>query len=206
MKLKDQNTEAIILDAAKLIFMEKGLYGARMQDIANQAGINKALLHYYFRNKERLFDEVFGGALERYFQNMEIISDESLPIMERVLTYSNRFVHFLAEYPQMSIFLIKEISSNQALFHLKVKGIKKDKKYSLLTVLNEGIQNGELPSLDPVVFLMNLHSLCAYPFVAAPIFQVICQSSGVQWDDSNHEKLLNSISDFIHYKLSKTRI
>jgi TetR/AcrR family transcriptional regulator len=206
MKLKDQNTEAIILEAAKHIFMEKGLYGARMQDIANQAGINKALLHYYFRNKERLFDEVFGGALERYFQNMDIISDETLPIIERVLTYSNRFVHFLAEYPQMSIFLIKEISSNQALFHLKVNGIKKDKKYSLLTLLNEGIRNGELPSLDPVVFLMNLHSMCAYPFVAAPIFHVICQSSGVQWADSNHEKLLNSIHDFIHFKLSKSNL
>jgi TetR/AcrR family transcriptional regulator len=206
MKLKDQNTEVIILDAAKLIFMEKGLYGARMQDIANQAGINKALLHYYFRNKERLFDVVFGGALERYFQNMEIISDESLPIIERVLTYSNRFVQFLAEYPQMSIFLIKEISSNQALFHIKVKGIKKDKKYSLLTVLNEGIQNGEIPPLDPVVFLMNLHSLCAYPFVASPIFQVICQSSGVQWVDANHEKLLHSIHEFIHFKLSKSHL
>lgn len=206
MKLKDQNTEANILEAAKLIFMEKGLYGARMQDIADKAGINKALLHYYFRNKERLFDEVFSGALERYFQNMEIISDETIPIIERVLTYSNRFVHFLAEYPQMSIFLIKEISSNQALFHLKVKGIKKDKKYSLLTVLNEGIQRGELPAFDPVVFLMNLHSLCAYPFVASPIFQVICQNSGVQWSDSKHEKLLNSIQEFIHFKLSTSNL
>jgi AcrR family transcriptional regulator len=206
MKLKDQNTEAIILDAAKRIFMEKGLYGARMQDIANQAGINKALLHYYFRNKERLFDEVFGGALERYFQNMEIISDESLPILERILMYSNRFVLFLAEYPQMSIFLIKEISSNQALFHLKVKGIKKDQKYSLLTLLSKGMENGEIPNLDPVIFLMNLHSLCAYPFVAAPIFNVICQHSGIQWTDDQHQKLLHSIHAFIRTNLSKTSI
>lgn len=203
MKLKDQNTEAIILDAAKLIFMEKGLYGARMQDIANQAGINKALLHYYFRNKERLFDEVFSGALSRYFQNMEIISDESIPIIQRIATYSNRFVNFLAEYPQMSIFLIKEISSNQALFHIKVQGIKKDKKHSLLTVLMDGMKKGEIPELDPVIFLMNLHSLCAYPFVAAPIFNVICQNSGVQWVDASHEKLLQSIHEFIHFKLSK---
>lgn len=206
MKLKDQNTEATILEAAKHVFMEKGLYGARMQDIANQAGINKALLHYYFRNKERLFDEVFGGALARYFQNMEIISDESLPIIDRVLTYSNRFVQFLAEYPQMSIFLIKEISSNQALFYLKVQGIKKDKKYSLLNVLKEGVDKGELPILDPVVFLMNLHSLCAYPFVASPIFQAICQGSGVQWTDANHEKLLQSIHEFIHFKLRKSQL
>jgi len=206
MKLKDQNTESIILESARLIFMEKGLYGARMQDIANQAGINKALLHYYFRNKERLFDEVFGGALSRYFQNMDIISDESIPIIERILTYSNRFVAFLSEYPQMSIFLIKEISSNQALFHLKVKGIKKNQKYSLITLLNQGMLKGEISTVDPVIFLMNLHSLCAYPFVAAPIFQAICQNNGIEWSDSQHEKLLQSIHEFIRFKLSKSSL
>ncbi len=203
MKLKDQNTESIILESARLIFMDKGLYGARMQDIANQAGINKALLHYYFRNKERLFDEVFGGALSKYFQKMDIISDESIPILERVLTYSERFVGFLSEYPQMSIFLIKEISSNQALFHIKVQGIKKNKKYSLLSLMSQGIETGEIPTLDPVIFLINLHSLCAYPFVAAPIFNAICQNSGIQWSDEKHQKLLYSIHEFIRFKLSK---
>lgn len=206
MKLKDRNTEKDILDAAKLIFMEKGLYGARMQDIANQAGINKALLHYYFRNKERLFDEVFGGALSRYFQNMDVISDESLPILERVLTYSDRFVKFLSEYPQMSIFLIKEISSNQELFHAKVTGLKKNQHYSLITLLNKGMQEHEIPRLDPVVFLMNLHSLCAYPFVAAPIFNAICQHNGVQWSDDQHQKLLHSIHEFIINKLSISKL
>lgn len=202
MKLKDKNTESVILDAAKKVFMEKGLYGARMQDIANEAGINKALLHYYFRNKERLFDEVFGGALTRYFENMDIISDESMSIMDRVLTYSDRFVRFLSEYPQMSIFLIKEISSNQELFQIKVKGIKKNQKHSLLSILQKGIENKEIPEIDTVVFLINLHSLCAYPFVASPIFQVICRHSGVQWEDSDHQKLLASIHEFIRIKLT----
>ncbi|MFZ9587717.1 MAG: TetR/AcrR family transcriptional regulator [Crocinitomicaceae bacterium] len=203
MKLKDRNTENDILEAAKLIFMEKGLYGARMQDIANQAGINKALLHYYFRNKERLFDEVFGGALSRYFQNMDIISNESLPIMERVLTYADRFVKFLSEYPQMSIFLIKEISSNQQLFHAKIQGLKKNQNYSLISVLIKGMEEKEIPTIDPVIFLMNLHALCAYPFLAAPIFNAICQHNGIQWKDENHEKLLGSIHEFIQVKLSK---
>jgi AcrR family transcriptional regulator len=204
MKLKDQNTESTILEAARFIFMEKGLYGARMQDIANKAGINKALLHYYFRNKERLFDEVFGGALSRYFKNMDIISDESISIKERILTYSDRFIKFLSDYPQMSIFLIKEISSNEELFHAKVKGLKKNEKQSILNVLIEGIQSGEIPDQDPVIFLMNLQSLCAYPFVASPIFNAICQNSGIQWTDEQHAKLLDSVHEFIHFKLSKS--
>ena len=64
-QLKDTSTEEKILDAAKEVFMKYGLYGARMQDIADTAKINKALLHYYFRNKEKLFDKVFEGALAK---------------------------------------------------------------------------------------------------------------------------------------------
>ena len=61
MGLKDSTTEEKILEAAKEVFMKYGLYGARMQDIADTAGINKALLHYYFRSKEKLFDAVWCG-------------------------------------------------------------------------------------------------------------------------------------------------
>ena len=71
MKLINSNTEEKILEAAKEVFMKYGLYGARMQDIADTAGINKALLHYYFRNKEKLFDQVFEGALDKYFSHMK---------------------------------------------------------------------------------------------------------------------------------------
>src|SRR5262245_51487236 len=58
-KKKDQPTEERIITAARKVFLSKGLAGARMQDIADEAGINKALLHYYFRSKEKLFDMIF---------------------------------------------------------------------------------------------------------------------------------------------------
>ncbi|MDB9755955.1 TetR/AcrR family transcriptional regulator, partial [Winogradskyella sp.] len=61
-KSKNKNTEAQILNAAKQIFQTKGMDGARMQEIADKAGINKALLHYYYRNKQLLFEAVFKNA------------------------------------------------------------------------------------------------------------------------------------------------
>ncbi|MGZ6540298.1 MAG: TetR/AcrR family transcriptional regulator, partial [Bacteroidia bacterium] len=70
-QLTDTSTEGKILEAAKEVFMKYGLYGARMQDIADTAGINKALLHYYFRNKEKLFDKIFENALGRFFEHMD---------------------------------------------------------------------------------------------------------------------------------------
>src|SRR3954466_12401662 len=95
----ESGTEKKILEAAKEAFMKYGLYGARMQDIADNAGINKALLHYYFRNKETLFDKVFDGALSKYFGQMTIFSDRSLPVMERLFIYIDRIINFFSEYP-----------------------------------------------------------------------------------------------------------
>jgi TetR/AcrR family transcriptional regulator len=135
MTLKDSNTEEKILEAAKTAFMTHGLYGARMQDIANNAGINKALLHYYFRSKEKLFDHIFEGALSKYFEQMQVFSDTSLPIEERLYRYIDNVIDFLSEYPQMAMFIIKEISTNPEVFHEKVKLIKREKGVSLLALL-----------------------------------------------------------------------
>lgn len=202
MKLADVNTEERILEAAKTVFMKYGLYGARMQDIADTAGINKALLHYYFRNKEKLFDHVFDGALSKYFQQMEVFSDKSLPLIDRINRYIDQMIDFLTEYPQMSIFIIKEISTNPELFHDKVHKIKNHKSTSLIAVLKESIELKEIPDIDPVIFLMNLHSLCAYPFVASPIFKVIIEKSKTTWSDPNNEKHKQSVKEFVAFKLS----
>lgn len=202
MALKDQKTEEKILNAAKEVFMKYGLYGARMQDIADTAGINKALLHYYFRNKERLFDQVFEGALSRYFEQMSVFSDQSLPIVERINIYVEKIIDFLSEYPQMSMFIIKEISINPELFYQKVSKIKDPKNTNLLQLLHEGIQKNEIPKIDPVIFMMNLHSLCIYPFLAQPIFRTIITKSKTEYSDPNNTKLKVSVKEFVHFKLS----
>ena len=197
MKLKDANTEVRIMEAAKVVFMKYGLYGARMQDIADTAGINKALLHYYFRNKEKLFDQVFDGALSKYFEQMEVIHDESLPILDRVLIYVDQIMDFLSEYPQMSMFIIKEISINEAMFKEKVHKIKRNKNGNILSILEKGKKNGSIPEIDSVLFLIHLHSLCTYPFLAAPIFKVITENSKVAFNDSGNIKLKQSVKDYV---------
>ena len=83
-KKKDSTTEEKILAAAKKIFVQKGMAGARMQDIADEAGINKALLHYYFRNKEKLFEVIFLAAAERLFPRINRIFEADMPLFERI--------------------------------------------------------------------------------------------------------------------------
>lgn len=200
---KDINTEEKILNAAKEIFMHYGLYGARMQDIADKAGINKALLHYYFRSKEKLFDAVFDGALEKYFEQMTVFSKIELPLEERLYTYVDNMFAFLEEYPQMTMFIIKEISTNPVLFKEKVEGLKAEKGSLLIPTLKTAFETGELEPFDPLIFMMNLHSLVAYPFVATPIFRAISEKSGVAYDLEVKNRVKQSVKDFIAFKLNK---
>jgi AcrR family transcriptional regulator len=204
MGLKTETTEEKILDAAKQIFMKHGLYGARMQDIADLAGINKALLHYYFRSKEKLFDAVFDKALESYFEQVAIIGDASLPIEERLHSYVDNIFNFFEEYPQMMLFIIKEVSIAPEKFFQKVKSLKNFKPLQI-AMLKEAMQKGNLPTdepeFDPVIFIVNLHSLCAYPFIASPLFRGMLKNNGYEWDAFRKEQSKNSVKAFISSKI-----
>jgi AcrR family transcriptional regulator len=203
MKLKDSSTEDKILEAAKSEFLEFGLYGARMQSIANRAGMNKALLHYYFRNKEKLFDKVFESALERYFSNMDVLSEEQLDFKERVHRLADRFLDFLTEYPQMALFLIKEVSANQALFIEKVEKSQKGNT-TLLKALMDANRKGLISVQDPMLFFVQLISLCTYPFVAKPLFSVIAERNETTWNSDSLTVLRASIHSFIDHQLNPT--
>lgn len=202
-QLIDTSTEEKILESAKDIFMKYGLYGARMQDIADTAGINKALLHYYFRNKEKLFDKVFENALSKFFSVMDVFSNETLPILERLNIYTDNIVDFYSEYPQMSMFIIKEIGNNPDVLKEKIQAAKKNKTNRLIAVLEEGMKTGEVKKTDATMFHINFQSLCAYPFLASPMFKHSLRANGKEWEkDFNNEKLKKSIKDFITMTLS----
>ena len=83
MTIQDQTTEKKILDAAKVVFLEKGFDGARMQEIADEAKINKALLHYYFRSKDKLFDAIFHEAFQQFLPHIAEIMMTQKPLFEK---------------------------------------------------------------------------------------------------------------------------
>jgi AcrR family transcriptional regulator len=165
--------------------------------------MNKALLHYYFRNKEKLFDKVFESALERYFSNMDVLSEEQLDFKERVHRLADRFLDFLTEYPQMALFLIKEVSANQALFIEKVEKSQKGNT-TLLKALMDANRKGLISVQDPMLFFVQLISLCTYPFVAKPLFSVIAERNETAWNSDSLTVLRASIHSFIDHQLNPT--
>ena len=203
-QLTDNSTEEKILEAAKEVFMKYGLYGARMQDIADTAGINKALLHYYFRNKEKLFDKIFENALSRFFCQSQVFENSSLPAKERLFQYVSNIIDFYAEYPQMSMFIIKEIGNNPDLFKQKIIAAKKNKSFKLIDTLEDAIKSGEIPKIDTAMFMINLQSLCSFPFLASPMFQHSLKKYGKDWNtDFSPEKLKKTVYAFIENTFTK---
>jgi len=197
-KSNDTSTEEKIMEAAKEVFMKYGLYGARMQDIANTAGINKALLHYYFRNKEKLFDKVFDNALERFFKQLDVFANEELPIKERLFVYVDNVIDFYAEYPQMSMFIIKEMGNNPEMCRQKIMEAKKNKLIRLVPVLEEQIKKGNIGKFDTTMFMINLQSLCSFPFLASPMLRNSLKAQGKDWDtDFNSDRLKKVVKAFI---------
>ena len=200
--LPESTTEDKIMEAAKTVFVKYGLYGARMQDIADTAGINKALLHYYFRSKEKLFDKVFEGALVKYFQQMDVFSDSSLPVIQRIFKYVENIIDFYEEYPQMSMFIIKEISINPEMFKQKVSLAKKTNGVRFIGLLEEGMANGEIKQIDTTMFFINLQSLCSYPFLASPLFKHALKANHKDWSDFDSNKLKERVKLFVENNLS----
>jgi len=121
-------TQSKIFEAATEVFEEKGYTGARMQEIADRAGINKALLHYYFRTKDQLFMAVFHVLLKKMFEKILSIFMEEATFKEKMRRFLDEHIEFLIRNPKLPIFLLNEISRNPAM----AEGLKETLQYAQL--------------------------------------------------------------------------
>jgi len=109
---KDNNTEQQILNAARQVFLEKGLSGARMQDIADKAEINKAMLHYYFKNKELLFETIFQETAGKLFPHFDKLMDSDLNFFDKIRSIVSSYIEMVSQNPYLPLFVISELNKN----------------------------------------------------------------------------------------------
>jgi len=180
--LKDRSTEEKILSAAKKVFVANGMMGARMQDIADEAGINKALLHYYFRNKEQLFDVIFMSAARQLFPRIRQIFESDAPLFEIIEKFCADYIDIISENPYLPLFVFNEISRNPAGFIKKINSDSGFPKTELfLKKVEMAIENGTIKKISPIQLLLNLLSMCIFPFVAKPLILVNVQLDEFQF-------------------------
>ena len=168
----DQSTEEKILDAAKKVFVSKGMFGARMQDIADEAGINKALLHYYFRSKEKLFEVIFIAAAQKLFPRINFIFESDMPLFEKIEHFSEEYITVMIENPYLPLFVLNEISQDPETFLNKIWGKQNlPRPQKFLDQIEKEVKKGTIKRISPLQLLMNLISMTIFPFVAKPMFQ-----------------------------------
>jgi AcrR family transcriptional regulator len=168
----DISTEERILEAAKKVFISKGMYGARMQDIADEAGINKALLHYYFRSKQKLFEVIFAAAAQKLFTKINFIFESDMPLFEKIEHFTEEYITVMMESPYLPLFVLNELSQDSRAFLNKVWGEQNlPRPQKFLDQIEKEVQRRKIKKITPLQLLMNLISMTIFPFVAKPMFQ-----------------------------------
>lgn len=202
MNDKDLNTEQKILLAAKKVFVEKGLEGARMQEIADEAGINKALLHYYFRSKDKLFEGVFRDAFFRLLPTVLSVLKEEIPLFDKIRLFTEQYIDIFNENRYIPGFVLHELSRNpqRIVTLITSTGIQPE---FFMEQVHEEVERGTIRPIDPRELVVNMLAMCIFPFVAAPILQNIIFLKDRGAFDAFIEERKRTVPEFIINSIKK---
>ena len=172
METKKDSTEDKILEAAKNVFVAKGMEGARMQEIADEAGINKALLHYYFRSKERLFEAIFSEIIKFAFPKITRIAQSDEPFVTKLEQVVDAYIDLLIKHPFIPGFVMKELNRDPSgLFKMVVKfGLNPQFFFDQIQL---AMDRGEIVQMQPRHLAANIVSMCIFPFAARPLISFV---------------------------------
>lgn len=169
------STEKKILEAAKVVFTQKGYSGTRMQEVADKAGINKAMLHYYFRSKEKLFRVILSEALEAITPVMLRVLRSDKDVMGKLEDIVHNYLLMLTERPHMPLFVMHELSQNQGRY--VTERLKSQDSFPLVMsffqqIIAEG-ESGKIRKINPIHLMMNTMSLIVFPFISRPMISAL---------------------------------
>lgn len=195
-KEKPKNTEEEILEAAKNIFQTKGMMGARMQEIADKAGINKAMLHYYYRSKQLLFEAVFKNAFSLLAPQLNAILNDDSTVEEKIKNFTNNYISFIYKHPYLPNFVIQELNRNPGF----IEKIQRSSAFPSLDKFNAEVQKeveaGILKPIDGKQLFVHIISLNIFPFVATPLIKGLLKLSDDNFKEMMEERK-TEVSEFI---------
>ena len=196
-KTKDVSTEQKILDVATEVFQQKGYAGARMQDIADQAEINRAMLHYYYRNKEKLFEGIFKNAFGKLIPNINEVFESDMPLFDKIRLVVDRYIGMVFQNRNLPMFVLHELQQNPQKFvdNFFADG-NRPNPAKLMVQIQQEIQAGKIRPIDPRHLVVNMLSMCMFPFIGQPVFQQVLGMNDEQYDQFLEERKTN-VAEFI---------
>jgi AcrR family transcriptional regulator len=186
---KDISTEEKIKNAARVVFHKKGYAAARTRDIAEEAGINLALLNYYYRSKEKLFNIVMLETFQSFFNSIfRIFNDLNTSLDEKIERFASHYIDLLFQEPEIPLFIVNEIKNNpqELMENINIK----DAVFNSVFVkqYNQSISEGKIKDLPFPHFMMNFMGLIIFPFVAKPLFKEINGMNDEQYNKLVEER------------------
>lgn len=167
-------TESRILEAARTVFVREGTRAATLKEIAEEADVNQALLHYYYRDKKTLADTVFEEVASEFFPQLEAILNADRSVEEKVRTFVPKYIDLIQENPYLPSYIVGELNQNPAELKNRIQSLGLapfEHLDSLDRQLQRRAEEGTLRPISAEQFVVNLVSLCVFPFIARPLLE-----------------------------------
>ncbi|MBN9381324.1 MAG: TetR/AcrR family transcriptional regulator [Chitinophagaceae bacterium] len=177
------------MQAAKKLFTKKGFAATRTRDIAEEAGINLALLNYYFRSKEKLFDIVMLDNFRQFIKGVSVsLLDETASFDEKIKKIVTAYIDFITHHPDLPLFILNEIRGNPSRLVQQISAEVAPLRAHMFRQLQEAGKQGKINPIDPFHFIANLIGLTVFPFVARPLLQRVTGVSDQQFQAFMEER------------------
>ena len=203
--VKENSPESKILAAARSEFIEFGLRGARMQSIADRCGVNKALLHYYFRSKEKLYEAALQDIVQTIRSAVQVQLDEDeadgdiRTLLRRIIS---TYIRILQQNPDIVRFFLREVAEGGT--HLPglitmVAPVVRDIPERIMKRFAVEIQAGSVRKQSPLHMILNLLGMCIFTFVAHPVVAEVSRQMnlGITFDDTFFDERIDMILEMV---------
>ena len=186
------STEDKILSSAQKIFHNKGFDGTRMQEIADKAKINKGLLHYYFKSKEKLFESVFNIALKQMLEKLNTTLKEDVDLFTKIENLVDRYITVLSKNTFIPNFIFHEINRNPDFFNKRIKTLNSLEGIKIFEhQIKKEIAKDSIIEIKPKQLIINIISMSIFPFIAKPMAKGILEISEKEFKDIIQERKKN---------------
>ena len=172
-KIEADSTEQKIFDAAHEVFTQKGMDGAKMQEIADRAGINKALLHYYYRTKEKLYETVARAVIGKAVPVIRQMFEGEQPLEEKIRRFVDFYIGLISHNTFIPVFIISEINKHPDRFFETIFPREMPRPEVFFRQVEEAAAAGRIRPISPKHLIVNIISLCVFPFVGKPMLRLV---------------------------------
>jgi len=180
---KNPSTEEKIKEAARRVFTRKGYAATRTRDIAEESGYNLALINYYFRSKEKLFDMIMVEHLQTFIHSViGMLNDRDTSLQDKIQMLIGHYIDMLVKNPDLPLFILREISSSPGKLVEKVNFEAKHEDLYIIKQWKEMDALRQGPKVNPIHMMMNMIALVVFPFIASPLLR---DRTGISLEEFN---------------------